>query len=755
MDWVSSLTKGKDAIQESTLKLGAFNEALQSSDYSNAIEQVSQLKINIDLAKKGFLDKKEVLEQYNSTLGKAMGTTNDINKAEEILVNKGDAYIKMTLLKAESQIALQNAAQKAIEAEQEKVKPDSEVLTFWDKTVDVLKRAANYASGDMELIDADGDLIKKVKERRDETIDDLNNQKDTYTKIARDFEIQAEKISKALNPTSTNNNNTGGNTSTAQQKIEQQKKALQDAETMYNESLKRRLQVTNEAYGNETAAENNHYQDQLARLKKSLDDKLIKKEEYAKVSQQLEAEHNTNIAAINDKYNQQDAERAMQTQNELANLQIKGMKDGFAKQIAELTQQQTEREEQYDKADNESAARIEKLGNEMAAAKKNNPNADTSELQKMINTEWAVINTNNQKRIEDEKQTDEQIAKLKKQAYLQPDEDAVNKAADPKARYDAQKKLLMDTATFEVQQAKGNASQIIAINTELIANLAKLDTDYKTQQDAIRKQRQKQIIDEAKKAAQQIGADGLNMLQQSIVQQADAKVAALEKDKAAELNNTALTSTQKAAITQKYQQEEKQIKAKAFKEEQELSIAQAIMNGALAVTKVTAQDGVLAALEIGVIVAETAAQVAKIASQKPPAYASGGLHYKSDGRGGMLPGYSRTDNTNAFLRSGEGIVVSEAMREPWARNLVSAINVGFGGRDFSTTTTGKGFAVGGIFTDGGNANRYYNQPVNDNKNLANTLAYQMINNFPPVYVDVKDINNQQNILAQTINRVNL
>jgi hypothetical protein len=120
-----------------------------------------------------------------------------------------------------------------------------------------------------------------------------------------------------------------------------------------------------------------------------------------------------------------------------------------------------------------------------------------------------------------------------------------------------------------------------------------------------------------------------------------------------------------------------------------------------------------------------------------------------------LPGYSRSDNTNAFLRSGEGIVVSEAMRAPWARNLVSAINVGFGGRDFSISNPGRGYAVGGIFTDGGDANRYYNAPVNDQKNLANTIAYQMINNFPPVYVDVKDINNQQNILAQTINRVNL
>jgi hypothetical protein len=151
--------------------------------------------------------------------------------------------------------------------------------------------------------------------------------------------------------------------------------------------------------------------------------------------------------------------------------------------------------------------------------------------------------------------------------------------------------------------------------------------------------------------------------------------------------------------------------------------------------------------------AQGASSIAEIAKQKP-GFAEGG-QFRSDGKGALLPGYSRTDNTNAYLRSGEAVVVSEAMRNPWARNLVSAINVAHGGRDFSVTNPGRGYAIGGIFTDGGNSNRYYNQPMNDVKDLANTLAYQMINNFPPVYVDVKDINSQQSILAQTVNRVNL
>ncbi|WP_345948271.1 hypothetical protein ABDD95_15585 [Mucilaginibacter sp. PAMB04274] len=153
------------------------------------------------------------------------------------------------------------------------------------------------------------------------------------------------------------------------------------------------------------------------------------------------------------------------------------------------------------------------------------------------------------------------------------------------------------------------------------------------------------------------------------------------------------------------------------------------------------------------IAGQAAMSIADIAKQKP-GMATGGV-FVSDGRGAVLPGYSRTDNTNAYLRSGEAVVVSEAMRNPWARNLVSAINVAHGGRDFSIPNTGRGYAIGGIFTDGGNASRYYSQPLNDQKDLANTLAYQLINNFPPIYVDVKDVNNQQSILAQTVDRVNL
>jgi len=318
------------------------------------------------------------------------------------------------------------------------------------------------------------------------------------------------------------------------------------------------------------------------------------------------------------------------------------------------------------------------------------------------------------------------------------------------AKYNKQEEAVKAKAQKQ-EQVLGILSSILSDAQEIASTQKTADKVVKIKKTALQ-----QIEDNAKSSAAKIATEALTSVENGIKQQATAKVAALEKDKAAELSNTSLTSAQKLAINAKYKKQEDQVKAKAFKEEQELNIAKALMSAALAEIKLWDDPGFPGAIAATVVLAaETAAQVAQIASQKPPAYAKGGLHYQSDGRGGVLPGYSRTDNTNAYLRSGEGIVVSEAMRDPWARNLVSAINVGFGGRDFSTTATGKGFAVGGIFTDGGDANRYYNQPINDNKNLANTIAYQMVNNFPPVYVDVKDINNQQNILAQTINRVNL
>jgi hypothetical protein len=351
----------------------------------------------------------------------------------------------------------------------------------------------------------------------------------------------------------------------------------------------------------------------------------------------------------------------------------------------------------------------------------------------------ADIQTHFGKIIKEEHDQDE----LLKKGNIAEDEKKLKKAILPGQKLDAEKQLITDKYAYEIFLANGNTEKIKELEEKKQKDLTALTQQYEQQRKEF-----------ALNTAQQVSDKAFSIISNNIKSSSDAKIKGLEAQKAGELSNTNLTATQRKAIEDKYKKKEAEEKVKAFKAEQKASVLQAVVNGALAITKATAQTGALAAFVIPAIIASTALQVATIIAQKPPAFAKGG-QFVSDGRGALLPGYSRTDNTNAYLRSGEAVVVSEAMRNPWARNLVSAINVAHGGRDFSMPNTGRGYAIGGIFTDGGNANRYYNQPVNDIKDMANTLAYQMINNFPPIYVDVKDVNNQQNILAQTVNRVNL
>lgn len=338
-------------------------------------------------------------------------------------------------------------------------------------------------------------------------------------------------------------------------------------------------------------------------------------------------------------------------------------------------------------------------------------------------------------------QYQQELVKAKK---LGEDEHAENKAILPAQKLAAEKQLIEDKYNFEIQKANEAGKDTAVIRMRYAQEIAEAEKKFAQERK-----------DFETKTAKEVSNAAFSILQNSIKSQSEAKIKQLETQKTSELNNSSLTATQKKAIEDKYSKKEAEEKTKAFKAEQRASLLQAVINEALAITKATSQTGVLAPFVIPGIIAETAIQVATIAAQKAPQYAKGGVHYQSDGRGALLPGYSRTDNMNAYLRSGEAVVVSEAMRDPWARNLVSAINVAYGGRDFSMANPQRGYAIGGIFTDGGNSNRYYNAPMNDQKDLANTIAYQMVNNFPPVYVDVKDINTQQSILAQTINRVNL
>jgi hypothetical protein len=93
-----------------------LNESLQANVKASAgaSDQVDIMKLKFELAREGLLNKKDVLDEYNSTLGKTLGVTKDFNEAEQTTIDNADTYIKIVGLKAQA-VALSNIRIKASE----------------------------------------------------------------------------------------------------------------------------------------------------------------------------------------------------------------------------------------------------------------------------------------------------------------------------------------------------------------------------------------------------------------------------------------------------------------------------------------------------------------------------------------------------------------------------------------------------------------------------------------------------------------
>lgn len=132
-NFVSALFKGRQALDQFAERQKLVSESLKDSSLLNSITEFKQLTINIDLAKKGILDKDEVLNQYNTTLGNVTGELKNLDEAEQNLVKNGDKYIQYLIKRVVAQKAAEKSAQALLEAEEIKRRNPNEFLTFSDR----------------------------------------------------------------------------------------------------------------------------------------------------------------------------------------------------------------------------------------------------------------------------------------------------------------------------------------------------------------------------------------------------------------------------------------------------------------------------------------------------------------------------------------------------------------------------------------------------------------------------------------------
>lgn len=195
-DYATQVTSaGKATQQLNKIYEDTKNDIHETSDeFANAVSLVEKLTINVDLAKKGFLNKDQVLRDYNETLGKTTGQVSSLDEAEKALVRNGDAYIQMTLLKAAANIALENAAKKAFEAEETSRKR----LADFSSTLETIGAGLSETGPDAAKIAAiDKKQIEESRaKRRQQLVDEAKKDEQEQIDIAKKFQSDAAKIAK-------------------------------------------------------------------------------------------------------------------------------------------------------------------------------------------------------------------------------------------------------------------------------------------------------------------------------------------------------------------------------------------------------------------------------------------------------------------------------------------------------------------------------------------------------------------------------
>lgn len=215
-NFFTRLFDGKKAIEEAAASQQVLNSVLETGTgkYGDAVHMVNELQININLAKRGFLDKNEVVKQYNETIGKTTGEVKTLDQAEQALNKNADAFIKFTLLKAAAQEALGEASKIAVKRQKEvleTVNTTSFITTVHPEIEEAkrnskeLKQINDKAIEELQKLGKVSEATKKRQAQIEKDITesfigrDLSQDQQKFEDIAKKFQQQASEIAKEFN----------------------------------------------------------------------------------------------------------------------------------------------------------------------------------------------------------------------------------------------------------------------------------------------------------------------------------------------------------------------------------------------------------------------------------------------------------------------------------------------------------------------------------------------------------------------------
>lgn len=609
-------------FQNLTDAIGLTSEQQRALDstmdaYSKGAEEASQktseMEAQFALAEKGVISKEEALKFYNDTLGGTLGAATDLNQAEQLYLDKKDAFIKSTAERAQAQALFSLAAQET--ADSFKKKMETEANGAVDAVSTLLGGAADAAE---YLVTGDENFNRSTKLKKDITTSftdlietEANKRIGAYQKEGQRLLESAINTEKAAGITS--QSETAKNTAAdaaekaekqreearrkreraaeerrkaAEKRAAEEKKRAEDAAKAEQARVLNLLKLEQE-YRDQIIKAENAYQDSLLTAKEQEENlvrdkyfELIKKAiEYKQSTKVLEDARTAELLAITDKYNKEAIAKqaeADEKKKDLLQAYQDIVSDDLDQQVLDLERSQAE----------ESKVLSEALASNIIT--KEEYNAAQLVLEEEYNKKLKEV-------------ADERVK-------IQTDAD--------KKSFDA--KITAVERAIEIAQAALNS--LSAIN----------DLVNQTQENRI-----------AEAQAQ-----------------ADEQKSIYDKQQADELSNTALTEEQRKAITDKYNRLRYQAELKAFQEEDKLKkqqfdrdkafkIAQIAIDTASAIVKSVSASPTTFGLPFSAFALTTGiAQAAAVASTQyksgtPPSLGGGG------GTAGSLTGAGASTFTAA------------------------------------------------------------------------------------------------------------
>ncbi|QXU42090.1 hypothetical protein [Pedobacter sp. D749] len=159
-DWAVGLITGQEANDKLRQSQEDLNTALESSQYSNAIKSIYELKAGIEEAEKGHRSSKSVIDQYNETLGESAGKETTLKGVKDSVVRNSDNYVEAILKEAYAQTVLTNAIKSRVELEERKRNGSN----FSDKSNAITTTLSAVLNNPSEIGDI-GDIYTQAKNR--------------------------------------------------------------------------------------------------------------------------------------------------------------------------------------------------------------------------------------------------------------------------------------------------------------------------------------------------------------------------------------------------------------------------------------------------------------------------------------------------------------------------------------------------------------------------------------------------------------